>query len=176
MAGISLDALKRTGQWPYDDREFRSRVEGYQRRRKVWTCRACRAWHEEPKKPPACEQCGHTGKDWALHYGSAGEGRRFVKLMRELDHGLISELSHHPTFSLLAYTAQGPVKAARYEADSCYRRLTCFVEDGVQHEQELLVIEDYKPRAAAGLDPVFKLKRKWFEAQYAPWKITLIKE
>ena len=156
---------------------FQSRIHGYQRRRRIWTCAACRAWHEGFTKPPACEECGHTGKKAFLHYGSAGEARRFVKLMRELDHGLIMDLHHHPSYHLHAWTDQGPVKVCRYEADSCYRRLERWTDDlDTEHEQYRLIIEDFKPRAAAGLDPVFKLKRAWFEAQYAPWKITLMKE
>lgn len=135
--------------------KFGTRIEGYGQSKKVWTCRRCRAWHDAPK-PKLCERCQHQE---FLHYDSAGEARWFVGLMRELDHALITDLRHHPRYPIIVNTT----KVFEYVADASYER------DGE------LVVGDFKPKAAQGLDPVFKIKRKCFEAQYGRL-ITVVTE
>lgn len=139
--------------------KFATRIEGYGQSHKIWTCRACRAWHEK-KRPKRCEQCGHAE---FLHYDSAGEARWFVGLMRELDNGLIADLSHHPRYPIHIDGPAGVIKVFEYVADAEYVR------------DDELVTGDFKPKAAQGLDPVFKLKRKCFEAQYGRL-ITVVTE
>jgi len=138
---------------------FKTRIEGYSQSHKIWTCRACRAWHEK-KKPKLCERCDHGH---FLHYDSAGEARWFVGLMRELDHGDIADLSHHPRYPIHIEGPGGIVKVFEYVADGEYVRAG------------ELVTADFKPKAAMGLDPVFKLKRKCFEVQYGRL-ITVVTE
>jgi hypothetical protein len=154
VSGPAVFLRKRPG-------KFGTRIEGYGQSKKVWTCRRCRAWHDAPK-PKACERCAHST---FLHFDSAGEARWFVGLMRELDHGLIAELQHHPRYPIhvCQVDVRAHIQVFEYVADADYER------DGE------LITADFKPRAAQGLDPVFKLKRKCFEAQYGRL-ITVVTE
>lgn len=141
---------------------FKTRLEGYALSRHVWTCRACRAWHEN-KRPKRCDQCQHPD---FLHYDSAGEARWFVGLMRGLDANEIHNLVHHPRYPIYVcqVDVRAHIKVFDYEADAEYNRAN-----------EELVTADFKPKAAMGLDPVFNLKRKCFEAQYGR-PVTVITE
>lgn len=137
---------------------FQTRVEGHQRSRKVWICLACRAWLEPeqtggPKgKPAACHQCGGSSY---LFFDSAIEGQRFARLWFMQDTGEITGLKHHPRFELHTVNpGDQVVRVGVYEADSEYWR------DG-QH-----IVEDVKPRDEAAQDPLFKWKRRHFEAEY----------
>lgn len=131
-------------------KRFATRVGGYARSHKIWTCRRCRAWHEHAK-PKRCERCGHPE---FLFYDSGGEARWFVGLMRELDNGSIAELVHHPRYPIHVAGSQGIVQVFDYVADAEYLRAG------------ELITGDFKPKSLEGLDPVFLLKRKCFEAEY----------
>lgn len=129
---------------------FANRVGGYQLSKKVWTCLACRAWHDPPK-PKRCQVCDHAA---FLYYDSAGEARYFIGLMRAQDAGQLTDLQHHPRYSLHCFGVDGIIEVMGYTADAE------FVDRGE------LVTADYKPKSAEGLDPVFKLKQRWFQAEY----------
>jgi len=131
-------------------RGFANRVGGYQLSKKVWTCRACRAWHDAPR-PKRCQVCDHAG---FLYYDSAGEARYFVGLMRAQDAGELDELQHHPAYAIHIFGVDGVVEVFTYVADFEYLR------------GETVWTGDFKPKAKQGLDPSFILKRKCFEAQY----------
>lgn len=154
MTGHPFLARNRAG-------KFGNRLEGYGQSKKVWTCLACRGWHDAPK-PTLCQWCEHKA---FLYYDSAGEARWFVGLMRELDHGAIAELAHHPRYPIhvCQVDVRAHIQVFEYVADAEY------VRDGMR------VTADFKPKAVQGLDPVFKLKRKCFEAQYAR-AITIVTE
>lgn len=139
---------------------FSTRLEGYQKSYKIWTCRRCRAWHEH-KRPGRCDVCGHPE---FFHYDSAGEARWFVGLMRQLDHDELSELRHHPPYAIHVTGPTGVQKVFDYVADAEYVR------------KGKLVTADFKPRAKAGLDPVFALKRKCFEAEYGRRVLVVTEE
>jgi len=141
---------------------FGTRLGGYGMSHKIWTCLACRAWHEK-KKPPCCERCG--GKSF-LHYDSHGEARWFVGLMRELDAGNIEELEHHPRY---------PIHVALVPNLACTTRVFEYVADAEYVRAGMLITADFKPKAEAGLDPVFKLKQRCFEAAYGR-KINIVTE
>lgn len=139
---------------------FTSRLGGANLARRVWICPACRRWHDpvddpggKKSRPPACAGCGERA---LLYFDSRGEALRFVQLWMMQDAGDITGLRHHPRFDLLAYGEGGvPVPVAQYEADAAY-----IDRHGIE------VIEDYKPRSPEAQDPVFRLKRRHFEAQY----------
>lgn len=147
------------------------RTDGYQAKRRAWVCVSCRAWHDA--KPRTCinPECGNaaTRKEKRfLNFDSKGEGLRFLRLWSWQDYGEIrpGTLVHHPRYALMAPAPGGngpPVSVAVYEADAAYVRA-----DGTA------VVEDFKPPRAEALDPVFKLKRRWFTAQHAPLTITLV--
>ncbi len=130
---------------------FMNRTAGYQLSKKVWTCRACRAWHDAPK-PSRCQVCNHPE---FLFFDSAGEARYFVGLLRSLDQQIVTELLHHPHYPINIFGVDGVVEVFHYVADFEY----------LDHAAQV-VTGDFKPKSADGLDPVFKLKRKCFEAQY----------
>lgn len=142
---------------------FKTRLQGYALSRHVWTCCKCRAWHEG-KRPLICEQCRHGN---FLHYDSAGEARWFVGLMRGLDAGELHNLLHHPRYPIhvCQVDVRAHIKVFDYVGDAEY-------ELGDRRE---LITADFKPRAKAGLDPLFALKRKCFEAQYGR-PVTVITE
>ncbi len=140
---------------------FANRVGGYQLSKKVWTCIACRAWHDAPK-PKRCQVCNHPA---FLYYDSAGEARYFVGLMRAQDAGELDELQHHPAFPITIFGVNGLVEVFKYVADFEYVALP----------GRELVVGDFKPRAKAGLDPGFLLKQKCWEAQYGR-KILIVTE
>lgn len=147
--------------------KFATRLQGYAMSRHVWTCRKCRAWHEH-KKPKRCDQCQHPE---FLHYDSAGEARWFVGLMRGLDAGTLHDLVHHPRYPIhvCQVDVRAHIKVFDYVADAEYEILP------LGNRKRELVTGDFKPKAAAGLDPVFELKRKCFEAQYGR-PVTVITE
>lgn len=132
---------------------FNTRQEGYGRSRRIWVCLQCRIRHEHAK-PTECRAPDCLSGSFFM-FDSAGECQRFMSLWFQQDHGLITSLRHHPRYDLHTVTAGGvPLKVAYYEADSVY------IRDG------LTVVEDFKPGDPKALDPVFKLKRRIFEAQY----------
>lgn len=145
---------------PAAGQRFAHRSDGYRTSRKVWVCLSCRAWLEpRPRadgsrsgKPASCSGCG--GKDY-LYFDSAIEARRFVRLWTMQDAHEIRGLRHHPRFDL--YTVDPGdmlVKVGVYEADSEYWA-------GEEH-----IVEDVKPASEAAQDPVFRWKRRHFEAQF----------
>lgn len=147
------------------------RTGGYAKRKPAWICIVCRAYHEvRPREciDPACTNAQSRKETRFLFCDSKVEALRFLELWAKQDHGEIANgtLVHHPRFELCTPDPQGgpPVVASSYTADSSYRRAS----DGV------LVVEDVKPERAEAIDPVFRLKRRWFEAQYAPTRITLV--
>ena len=87
-----------------------------------------------------------------ITFDSKKEANRWHELKLEQMAHNISELRHHePTFSLQA--GDEHVEIARYEPDFSYKR-----------NGELLVIEDVK--SSATRTPMYRLKKKWMEAQY----------
>ena len=90
-----------------------------------------------------------------------------------LDAGTIHNLQHHPRYPIhvCQVDMRAHIKVFDYVADAEYE-LGIPVSRGRDHE---LVTADFKPKAAAGLDPVFELKRKCFEAQYGR-PVTVITE
>ncbi len=142
-------------------RRFGTRLAGYAKSCKVWTCLKCRAWHET-KKPLRCTLCQHHE---FLHYDSAGEARWFVGLMRQQDEDELVDLEHHPRFPIYVTGPGGLHHVCDYVADASF----------VRSADLEAIVADFKPRAAEGLDPVFKLKQKLFEAQYG-MKITIYTE
>ena len=142
--------------------QFAHRSEGYQRKRRVWVCVNCRAWHDA--KPAGCIGTGCLSGSF-LHFDSTVEAQRFVQLWMLQDHGEIQRgtLRHHPRYPLCVPGPSGaPIEVCRYEADSTYVT-----------QAGLRVVEDVKPRDPKAQDPVFKLKRRLFEAQYGV-EITIV--
>lgn len=135
---------------------FATRNAGFALKNRAWICIACRAWHDV--KPKGCINPNCTSGKF-LHFDSKVEAQRFAQLWMLQDHGRIAAgtLVHHPRYDLCAPDPRGgaPLAVAYYEADSTYVRDT-----GAR------VVEDVKPRADLAQDPVFKIKRRWFEAQY----------
>jgi hypothetical protein len=140
------------GRIVYQGGAFTTRLEGYGKSRKVWLCRACFVWHDAPK-PTRCVNCRRPD---FLYFDSAGEARWFAGLVRALERDEIAELIHHPVYEIWIAGPQGEhTKVFNYIADAEY------VQNGK------VVSADFKPKARRGLDPVFKIKRRCFEAQYA---------
>ncbi len=141
------------------------RVDGYRASRKAWICIACRAWHDT--KPKECIAPDCLSGDFFL-FDSKGEALRFLELWSQQDYGLIvpGTLEHHPRYALNAPAPGGgpPITVAHYVADASY------VRTGGER-----VVEDWKPGRDEALDPVFNLKRRWFEAQYT-LPITIMSE
>jgi len=74
---------------------------------------------------------------------------------------------HHPRYPIhvCQVDVRAHIKVFEYVADASY-------ELGDRRE---LVVADFKPRAKAGLDPVFALKRRCWEAQYGR-KLVVVTE
>jgi hypothetical protein len=136
---------------------FRSRTGGFQQAQHVWICQGCRAW-AKGQRPAECVHCNCPDL-W--HCDSAGEAKRFMQLLFRQDIGDIIDLEHHPRFPILVEGPAGPKPILTYEADASY-----------QHAGKL-VVEDVKPSDPRAQDPIFRLKRKLFEHQYAT-QITLV--
>lgn len=136
---------------------FATRADGYQRKRRVYVCLACRAWNEGAR-PAECID-PHCSSGTFLRMDSVVEAQRFMALWLMQDAGTIvpGTLTHHPRYPLITLGPDGkPIAVRVYEADSTYVRAACGTR----------VVEDVKPRADQAQDPVFRLKRAWFEAQY----------
>lgn len=138
-----------------------TKADGWNKARHAWICRLCGAWHDT--KPTECASRGClAGQKDLLHFDSKGEAQRFAHLMFLQEQGEITALRHHPRYALHALAPGGkPVQVATYEADSVYRKPW---RDGL--DETMVIVEDYKPGSEKALDPTFKLKRRWFEAQY----------
>lgn len=158
---------------------YRSRLEAHQSARGVWLCARCRRWHEkgtgglplgEKGRPKQCagERCGSKE---LLRFDSAKEAQRFAHLLVLQDAGHISGLVHHPRYPLCVLDAASgkPVEFAAYEADSEYRdRDGALVVEDVKGVRDPELEPDAARRAKLreALDPVFRVKRRAFEAAY----------
>lgn len=141
------------------------RTDGYRQAQKAWICTDCRAFHQE-KRLTCAMPVPVAGKEDApcpcgdfFYCDSKGEALHFLARWRLQDYGEIraGTLEHHPRYPLFVPGPDGkPVRFAIYEAD-----LT-FVWDATGQR----VVEDFKPGRKDALDPVFKLKKRAFEAQY----------
>jgi hypothetical protein len=89
-----------------------------------------------------------------VRFASKAEARRYAELKLLEKAGEVKELELQPRFPLYAAARQGYslVKVCDYVADFRYRL----------GPRGLLVIEDVKGMKT----PVYRLKAKWFEAQY----------
>lgn len=155
---------------------FTSKADGWGRSRNIWMCLRCKARieKEHPRSPVpvrcTVESCQHHQ---LLRFDSDKEERRFRELLAWQRAGEIDQLQHHPKFPLWTITVHDgvrvPVLSPKgrqrvYSADSMYRHVAT----------GKWVVEDVKPRAAAGLDPQFELRRDIVEACYG-LRITLLK-
>ena len=143
--------------------QFRSRLEGASKARRIWTCKGCGLQHSE--KPKECKDCrGRT-----FHFFQSGkEADRYAALALRLCAGLITDLEVHPVFVLHAPRwvpdESDPSienveerKVGEYRADFGYR---------VRKTGERIV-EDVKASAdAAAIDPLFFWKVRHVEAEY----------
>lgn len=134
---------------------FTSRHAGHSRARKVWVCKECNTSYRIQVKRCAC---GHKAFSY---FASMKEYKRGQELSLLEKAGAITELEYQPRFPLTAAYFTGSIAMAKpvdtgvtYVADFAY------VEGGRK------VVEDVKTTSEDGDDPVFKLKRKWFEACY----------
>ncbi len=148
--------------WPRKGARFGTRAEGHGKRRHVWICRACGHWHREQVKQ--CER-SHCRSGELFYCASSKEARRAAQLLLEESEGLIERLEFQKSFPLHAVCQRTgrPVNArVSYRPDAVYYR-------GGE-----LVVEDVKGRSEAGDDPVFKLKRRLFEAAYGV-QVTILR-
>jgi dsDNA-binding SOS-regulon protein len=94
---------------------------------------------------------GHT-------FDSKAEAERYCELRLLEQSGAIEELTLQPKYAL--YGEEGEL-ICHYVADFEY----------VKRGENQVTIEDVKGAET----PVFRLKKKWFETDYAPRKITIVK-
>lgn len=133
---------------------FRSKLQGMQRSKAVYTCLHCLADYSEKTKQCAC------GSPEIHYFPSAAERQRYARLKFMERAGEISRLRLQPAFPIIIRTAgSGDKKVATYRADFEY-----------ETREGRRVIEDVK-----GLETdVFKLKRKIVEAFYGI-TLTIVK-
>lgn len=101
-----------------------------------------------------------------MYCASVKEARRAAQLLLEERHGLIDGLEFQKTYPLHVLDARTgkPVAAGvSYRPDAVYRR------------KDRMVVEDVKGTGEAGDDPVFRLKRRLFEAAYGV-RVTIIRD
>jgi len=138
---------------------IKSKLQGHQLAKKVWTCKDCRSQHVKnanpraghfrvKEKPKYCLKCEQS---LFFYFMSLGEANRFAELSLMQDYGKISKLRVQVPFPLKV----NGVKITEYRADFMYT-----LEDGRE------IIEDFKGASAGHEDPVFKLKKKFVEAAY----------
>ncbi len=154
---------KPTARWAH-------RTDGQRASKKCWLCRACWAWHDPPK-PLICQVCNHSA---FFRCDSAGEGRWFAGRLRAMERGEITELVHHPAYEIYVHGPDGvSVKVFLYEADAEW------TQDGkvttADFKAKLRTNATTKAKREIALDPIFKLKRKCFEATYGR-RILIITE
>ena len=127
---------------------FRSKLQGMQTRKSIYTCLTCLSDYREKTK-----QCACGSRD--LHYfPSTAEMQRFKTLRLEEHYGQIDGLNLQPAFPIRI----NGVLITTYKADFEYAR------NGQR------VVEDVK-----GLETdVFKLKKKLVEAEYGI-RLTIVK-
>jgi dsDNA-binding SOS-regulon protein len=87
-----------------------------------------------------------------ITFASKAEARRYSELKLLEKAGEVKELELQPKFPLYAPTRSKQEQVTTYVADFRYRR----------GPKGILVIEDVKGMKT----PVYRLKKKWFEAQY----------
>jgi len=87
-----------------------------------------------------------------IRFASRAEARRFENLRYLERAAQISQLEAHPTFDLLAWSADGPVKVGVLTPDARY-----VTQDGE------VVIEDVKNPATAA-ETSYRLRKRMFEA------------
>ena len=132
--------------------QFTTRQEGHQAAKRMWICRAC--WRTSSEKIKQCA-CGEKSLEY---FASRKEGYRFMTLARMEEDGEIRGLRIHTKWPLKTIDPTGGVVSVLH-----------YVDDFNYHDAASgrLVIEDCKGSdKRAAMDPVFMLKRQWFEAQY----------
>lgn len=90
-----------------------------------------------------------------IKFASQAEIRRYGDLRTERDAGLINNLTCHPKWQLVV----NGVRVCSYTADFSYWR------------DDVFVVEDVKSAATRKKD-AYRIKKKLFEALYAPLTIT----
>lgn len=134
---------------------FRSRLEAYGRAQRSWSCKGCGA-HFEAKPPRVCPECD---RDAGFHYLASGAERQRLAQLRLMESaGKASQIKTQVRYPL---KSRAGVVIAHYVADFVY-----LDESGRQR------IEDVKPKKH--IDPLSKMKIRWFEADYAPWAVKIV--
>jgi len=125
--------------------------------RRSWSCRGCHA-HFEAKPPRVCPECD---KDAGFHYlGSGLERQRLAELRLLESAGHVDQIQTQVRYPLKSRT--GAV-ITHYVADFVY----------LDKREQRTRIEDTKPEAH--MSPESKMKIRWFNADYAPQSVTIIK-
>ena len=112
--------------------------------------------HHNNERPSVCLNClaNLTTRGATYRCDSIGERNRFLELVFALKAGRIKHLRHHPNYQLRTRRHDGmTVDVCQYQADSEY-----YIGDQ-------RVVEDFKPKDPKSWDPVFAVKKRWFEAQ-----------
>jgi hypothetical protein len=100
-----------------------------------------------------------------LYFHSKAEALRWIALLTQQDAGLICDLKRQHHFPLHVMNAAG-----------LKQRVTVYIADFTYWEDGVFVVEDKKPvgavvrlgrRTVPFRDPVYSLKKKMFEAEYA---------
>lgn len=126
---------------------FRTKTDGFNRRKMVWICKhqACHTRHSKKPSGP-CVQCETKAGFW--YFASTAEANRWMDLLVLQSNNLISNLTYQPAFPI---SINGET-VTTYYADSSYI------------EKDIKIIEDVKGKNNE--TDVFLLKKKLVEASY----------
>jgi predicted nucleic acid-binding Zn-ribbon protein len=129
--------------------KFKTKEDGHRAAKKRHICIDCR--HTQPETYKTCPKCGSKNRKY---FPSQTEANRAAQLLVMQDAGAITDLEFHPAYPLYAVNSDGvKVAVCKYVADACYKSL------------DENVIEDSKAKDSDFIDPLSRMKIKWFQAQ-----------
>lgn len=129
-------------------KQFKSKLDGYGRAKRVWSCQSCQTWHIATK-PSLCTSCG-GGKFY--YFASQAEAKRYAELLLLKRAGEITNLETQVKFPLVVNGVK--IFERGYYADFMYTR------DGKK------IVEDVKAKSDEALSDIFKAKRNLVGALY----------